>query len=159
MPRQRPRSSRSAFALYARALRDERGLTMDELAAAAKVHVSTIKNIECDRHVSIETVGRVYRDGLPKKHRLQPAQWHQLVGYWLLIHFPDGITLPDVTTGIHAAETATATAADDLTAKMRAALGELTDSDGKMILAIVAAAGGKRGRKVLAHLRTLLDIL
>ncbi len=154
----RPRSARSPLALYARTLREARGLTQDELADLGKVHVSTVKNIEGDRDVGVETLGHLYRDSLRGKHAVAPAEWHQLLGYWLLARFPGGISARDVLGGIHAVE---ATAAQNLDARARAlitAASKLNVADAATLLTIAQAGATKRGRAIFNHLRTMLEL-
>lgn len=85
LPKPRNRRTRSALALYAQALRAARGLSQEELADAAGVNVSTVKNAEGDRPIRLDTLAAVYRDGIPRQPLTDP-EWLQLVVYWANEH-------------------------------------------------------------------------
>jgi len=147
---------RSTLALACLTLRSSRGLLQVELAESAGVHVSTLKNVEGDKPVSLATLARLYRDGMKGKHRLSVEEWHKLVGYWLLREVPEGIALDALVSGASAAADGVAGAAGERQRAVLAAMAKMPEQDAETLAAVAKALTTRRGPALLAVLRGLL---
>lgn len=144
----------SALASLAKALRSSRGMSQLELAAASGVHVSTIKNLEADRHIAPETAVSVFEQGFAKSTQpLREQERLQIIAYWLQRSFPN-IQLPALESTVRRAESA-ASAADKA---VRAAISGLDPADASLILTLTQRLGKKDGARLRAVLRALVEL-
>jgi transcriptional regulator with XRE-family HTH domain len=141
----RPTSS-SPFSLYCRALRTSRGLTQEQLADAAGVHVSSLKNAEGDNPISLSSIRTIYRDGIPGKKALSAEEWHQLIAYWLARDLGETISLPDLTGAIRKTDAAGAETTHRQHAALLSAVDALPTDDRQLLtdLAVTIAKTKKR---------------
>lgn len=149
---------RSTLALACITLRSARGLRQVDLAESAGVHISTLKNVEGDRPVSLGTLAMIYRDGMKGKHRLTAEEWHKIVGYWLLREVPGGIALDALVTGASEAARDVDGADGERQRVVLASMAKLTEQDAETLAAIAKALTTRRGPALLAVLRGILAL-
>jgi transcriptional regulator with XRE-family HTH domain len=157
MPRRT--SAASPFALFCRTLRSARGLSQEELAAGAGVHVASIKNAEGDEPVAISTVGTIYRTGLTGKNALSSEEWHQLVAYWLARQLPaNSISIADLSATLRQTGTARKSKSIDRASALARAIDSLDPAQADVFDHLAAIARKKSAPHVFAAIRAILDL-
>lgn len=150
--------TRSALAHFCLTLRTARALTQADLAVQAGVHISTLKNIEGDRAVSLGTLRTIYRAGLRTKDPISPEEWHKLIGYWLLRELEGDVSLQTVAAGISGAEAHIATVEAKRTKRVLAAMQKLDAQSAETVADVATALAGRKGAAVRDAVQSVLAL-
>jgi transcriptional regulator with XRE-family HTH domain len=155
-----PSRDKSPLTHLCRAIRTARNLSQEELAALAGVDVSTLKNAEGNRSISVSTLATIYRQGLTGQLALTEEQWHDLLAAWIARDLPPDVTVsaPKLAAALEKHGTASAGAKAQRHADLLRAVEDLASTDAALILDLVKAIAGKKGPTILTLLRALRDL-